>query len=310
MGINVNASVKDLKALVTGGSGFIGQHLVNALLKRGFLVRVFDLEARELAQIKNDRLELFIGNMLDRKAVNEVMKGINVVYHLALANSFEDFKSIQINLEGTINLLETALNERVKHFLFASSGAVYGNSRRKIIDEDHPLYPEESIIGGRWYAITKLATEKLCMKYYHEFGLPVTALRLGAVYFKVGWICDPIISRAIKGEKITVEENEWSDYIHVEDVVEAFLLATLNEKVYGEIFNITNPNLSISERELAEMIVKILKSKSKIEIAKGLPFRARVSIGKARRLLKFKPRKGKAHLRKAIKQYLRAYKEQ
>ncbi|KPV62148.1 MAG: NAD-dependent epimerase/dehydratase family protein [Candidatus Bathyarchaeota archaeon BA1] len=310
MGINVNTSVKDLKALVAGGSGFIGQHLVDALLKRGFLVRVFDLEARELAQIRNNRLELFIGDMLDRKAVTEVMKGINVVYHLALANSFEDFKSIQINLEGTNNLLETALNEGVKHFLFASSGVVYGSPRRQIMDEDHPLYPEESIIGGRWYGITKLATEKLCMKYYHEFGLPVTALRLGAVYLNVGWICDPIVSEALKGKKITVEENEWSDYIHMEDVVEAFLLATLNEKAYGEIFNITNPNLSISERELAEMIVKILKLKSKIGIVKGLPLRAKVTIGKARRLLKFKPRKGKAHLRKAIEQYLRAYKEQ
>lgn len=276
-------AVKPNRALVAGGSGFIGQFLTKALLKKNFLVRVFDIKAEELAEIRNGNLELFIGNMLDEKAVNEAMKGIEVVYHLALADSFKDFESLLTNLRGTYNLLEAALHNKVKHFLFASSGVVY--------------WAEESTIGGRWYPLTKLATEKLCMKYYHEYGLPVTAFRLGAVYFDVGWFCESIASKALKGEKIVVMENEWHDYIHVDDVVEAFLTATLNEKAYGEVFDITNPNTAITELELAEIIIKALKSKSKIEVVKEKPHR------KAEKLSKFKPTKTKKDLIEAINQY-------
>ncbi|MEM3765833.1 MAG: NAD(P)-dependent oxidoreductase [Candidatus Bathyarchaeia archaeon] len=212
-----------------------------------------------------------------------------------------------VNLEGTNSLLKTALNAKVKHLLFASSGVVYGNAKRRIIDEDHPLYPEESTIGGKWYPITKLATEKLCMHYYHQHGLPVTALRLGAVYFNVKWTAEPYISKALKGEKITVAENEWEEYIHLDDVIEAFFLATLNERAYGEIFNITNPYLSISEKELAETIAKTLNSESKIEVVKGLPFKAETSIAKAEKLLKFKPKRGKTHFMKLLKEYLKNF---
>ena len=151
--------LENLKALVAGGAGFIGQHLVYALLRSGCKVRVLDLEMRELGQVKSNRLELVIGNMLDGKAVIEAMDGIDIVYHLALADSFEDFRTVLVNLEGTNNLLKASLNAKVKHFLFASSGVVYGNPRRPLINEDHPLYPEESTIGGRWYGITKLATK-------------------------------------------------------------------------------------------------------------------------------------------------------
>jgi len=276
-------AVKPNRALVAGGSGFIGQFLTKALLKKNFLVRVFDINAGGIAEIKNANLELFIGNMLDGKAVNEAMKGIDVVYHLALADSFKDFESLLTNLKGTYNLLEAALHNKVKHFLFASSGVVY--------------WAEESTIGGRWYPLTKLATEKLCMKYYHEYGLPVTALRLGAVYFDVGWFCESIASKALKGEKIKVLENEWCDYIHVDDVIEGFLTVTLKEKAHGEVFDVTNPNTSITELELAEIIIKALKSKSKINIVKEKPHR------KAERLLKFKLTKTKKDLIEAINQY-------
>jgi len=259
--------VKPNRVLVAGGSGFIGQFLTKALLERSFRVRVFDVKAGGLNEIKNANLELFIGDMLDDRAVNEAMEEIEVVYHLALADSFEDFESLLTNLKGTCNLLEAALYNNVKHFLFASSRVVY--------------WAEESTIGGRWYPLTKLATEKLCMKCYHEYGLPVTALRLGAVYFDVGWFCESIASKALRGEKIVVKENEWCDYIHVDDVVNAFLTATLNEKTYGKVFDITNPNTTITELELAEIIIKALKSKSKIEVAKEKPHK------KAEKLLKF-----------------------
>jgi UDP-glucose 4-epimerase len=296
---------ENLKALVAGGAGFIGQSLVKALLRKDRKVRVFDLGMRELKQVKDGRLELIVGDMLDEEAVIEVMDGVDVVYHLALADSFEDFESLIVNLEGTNNLLKAALNAKIKHFLFASSGVVYGSAKRPLIDEDHPLYPEESTIGGRWYPITKFATEKLCMKYFHEYGLPVTALRLGAVYFNVKWTAEPYVSKALKGEKITVAKSEWKEYIHLDDVVEAFLLATLNENSYGEIFNITNPLNCISEQELAGTVVRILKSKSKIEVVEGPHFRARSDITKAQKLLGFKPKKGKNHFIKILKEYLR-----
>jgi UDP-glucose 4-epimerase len=233
-----------LEALVAGGGGFIGSRLVRALLARNWSVRVLDVEYGDLEKYR-EKLEFFgvgsddlRGGMVDRNIVKQAVKGVDVVYHLALnwdgatwkhQNPISDL--FDANIRGTFNLLEEARLERVKHFLFASSGAVYGNRDLEVVDEESPCKPELfSGEPGPAYGILKFATERLCLLYWHVYGLPVTALRIGYVF-------EP----PDRGE------------IHVEDVVQAFLLATLNRKAYGQVFNVACEP-TVSTRKIRETL--------------------------------------------------------
>lgn len=138
-----------MKALVAGGGGFIGSRLVRALLNNGWVVRVLDIRYGELVDCK-DRLEFFgvgsndlRGGTVNRNIVRQAVKGVDVVYHLALNWDGATWKHrvpladlFDVNIKGTLNLLEEAKSEGVKHFLFASSTAVYGDGNAEVVDEE------------------------------------------------------------------------------------------------------------------------------------------------------------------------------
>ncbi|MEM0357410.1 MAG: NAD-dependent epimerase/dehydratase family protein [Candidatus Bathyarchaeia archaeon] len=176
--------------------------------------------------------------MADRKIVRQAVKGVDVVYHLALNWDGATWRHevpladlFDVNIRGTLNLLEEAKSGGVKHFLFASSTAVYGDGNVEVVDEESVCKPE-LFKGdpGPAYAIMKLATERLCLLYSSEYGLPVTALRIGYVFEPPG-----------EGE------------IHVKDVVQAFILATLNSKAYGQVFNVACEPI-VSTRRIREIL--------------------------------------------------------
>lgn len=233
-----------MKALVAGGGGFIGSRLVRALLNKNWIVRVLDVRYGELVDCK-DKLEFFgvgsddlRGGMVDRDIVRQAVRGAEAVYHLALNWDGATWKHkvplpdlFDANIRGTLNLLEEAKSEGVKHFLFASSTAVYGNGSAEVVDEESVCKPE-FFRGdpGPAYGIIKFVTERLCLLYNSEYGLPVTALRIGYVF-------EP----PSKGE------------IHVKDVVRAFILATLNSKAYGQVFNVACEP-SVSTRKIREAL--------------------------------------------------------
>jgi UDP-glucose 4-epimerase len=218
-----------VKALVAGGGGFIGSRLVHALLNNGWTVRVLDVQYGDLGKYGKD-LSFFgvgcddmRGGMVDMNVVKQAVRSVDVVYHLALNWDGATWRHktpipdlFDVNIRGTINLLEEAKTEKVKHFLFASSTAVYGNGNAEpaIVDEESPCKPELfSGDPGPAYGIMKFTTERLCLLYYRVYGLPVTVLRIGYVF-----------EQPSKGE------------IHVKDVIQAFILATLNRKAYGQVF--------------------------------------------------------------------------
>lgn len=225
---------------MTGGGGFIGSRLVRALLNEGWSVRVLDIQYGDLKEYR-DQLEFFgvgedslHGGMADKGTVKQSIEGVDVVYHLAINWNGATWKHriplpdlFDVNIRGTINLLEAARFEGIKHFLFASSGAVYDNTR-EIVDEESVCKPELfSGDPGPAYGIMKFVTERLCLLYCHQYGLPVTAFRIGYVFEPPG-----------EGE------------INVKDVVWAFLLATLNEKAYGHVFNVScDPSVSTAKAE-------------------------------------------------------------
>jgi nucleoside-diphosphate-sugar epimerase len=225
------------------------------------MVRVLDTRWGELEDIKgNVNLEVIgiasdelHGGMVDRQLVKEAVEGVTVVYHLAINWDGASWKHkvpladlFDANIRGTINLLEASKSCGVSHFLFSSSAAVYGETERtaslrpgsrinRAVDEETVCLPELwDGDPGPAYALVKLATEKLCMMY-HQYGLPVTVFRI---------------------EYVFADEEDLIDHanIHVDDVVQAFMLATLNKKAYGQVFNVAYPVPYISVRKITEVL--------------------------------------------------------
>jgi nucleoside-diphosphate-sugar epimerase len=224
-------------------------------------VKVLDTRYGELGNVKARRNLEFVGvgendlhgGMVDEGIVEEATRNVSVVYHLAINWNGSTWRHrlplpdlFDANVRGTLNLLEAARSHKVGHFLFSSSAAVYGETERTISQgrsSAKDVADEESACKpyiwkgdpGPAYAILKLAMENLCLMYHYRYGLPVTAFRIEYIFTNQGQLDD-------------------GANIHVDDVVQAFLLATLNKKAYGEIFNIAYPAPYISTRKIQSIL--------------------------------------------------------
>jgi len=313
------------RVLVTGGGGFIGSRLVHALLDRECRVRVLDVQLGKLRGETNPNLELMgigsnelRGGIADKSLVDQAVKDVDIVYHLAinwdavtwtrmhpLADLFD------ANIKGTLNLLEAAKSHGVKHFLFSSSCAVYGDWKSQLVDEETVCKPELwDGDPGPAYGIMKLTTEKLCLMYYHHYGLPVTAFRIEVVFSddEAQLLGRKQVEEVLKGEDIEVVEDEGCASIHVDEVVDAFLLATLNTKAYGHVFNISSPATYFTYHELYQFLIQLTGSKSKIKLIPNPKQKIgqAESIDKIKRILGWKPHKTKDDLKKAIAQTVKS----
>lgn len=316
-------AIRDIKrkVLVTGGGGFIGSRLVQALLREGCRVRVLDVQYGRLKGVTDNNLEFVgIGNdglrggMAGKQMVQQAVKDVDVIYHLAVnwdavtwmhLSPMADL--LDANIRGILNLLEAAKSEGVKHFLFSSSCAVYGKARTLVVDEETVCKPELWDGGpGPAYGIMKLATEKLCLMYNYHHGLPVTVFRLDVLFDdeEAQLLGKKDVEEVARGEAVEVTEGDGQASIHVDEVVQAFLLATLNKDAYGQVFNLSNPETFVSDRELYELLIQLTGSKSKMNLTVS-PMSINPMLGsteKVRRVLGWAPHKAKQDLRKAIAQ--------
>ena len=305
-------------ALVTGGAGFIGSRLVAALLDEGYRVRVLDIQRGRLDGVRSPELEFFgsggdgrTGGMMDRRTVHDATEGVDIVFHLALNWDGQGWGAalpladrMDVNIRGTLNLLEAVKSNAVKQFLYASSIAVYGKRDSPVIDEETTCRPELWRGGpGPGYAITKLTLERLCLSYHAEFGLPVTVFRIDVVFDDDEYqdLSPETIRTALRGEPLEVGQGEAGASIHVDDVARAFVAAALNENAYGQVFNISNPEALISDVEVSEIVIRAVGSKSKIQFAESeLSGPVIANVVKAQKLLQWKPLMGRKDLEEAI----------
>jgi UDP-glucose 4-epimerase len=274
-----------MKALVTGGAGYIGSHLVGALRQAGHEVRVLDLRPAN-----GDFIQ---GSVADRSLVAQAVGDMEVVYHLAWGfYPGDERREIQENLFGTLNLLEAALAAGVRHFLFASTAVVYGPTGPSRVDEEHPRHPERSTIGGPVYGITKLACEQLCL-VYQQRGLPVTIFRMHGVFSqgRLGQF-GQMIEQALAGEPVKAIRQAGGEYAYLKDVVRAFLLAMDNPKAHGEVFNLAGSH-TYRDPELARYIIETAGAESQIELVED-PTQGTISVSvdKLRRVLGCGPESG------------------
>ncbi|VVN05728.1 MULTISPECIES: NAD-dependent epimerase/dehydratase family protein [Pseudomonas] len=227
----------DRPVLITGGAGFIGSHLTDALLARGHAVRILDdlsTGKHSNLPLDNPRVELIVGDVADAALVAQAMAGCSAVAHLAAVASVQasvddPVRTHQSNFIGTLNVCEAMRQTGVKRVLFASSAAVYGNNGEgESIDEDTPKAPLTP------YAVDKLASEQYFDFYHRQHGLEPVIFRFFNIY---GPRQDPsspysgVISifseRALKGLPITVfgDGEQTRDFVYVEDLVDLLVQA-------------------------------------------------------------------------------------
>jgi UDP-glucose 4-epimerase len=291
-----------MNVLVTGGSGYLGSHLVDALLQAGHSVRVLDLEPATQRHLQRQGYSFAQGSVTDPALVAQAVQGMDVLVHLAWSfrawrfypehRPHEEREEMQENLLGAAILLQAALAAGVQHFLFSGSAVVYGPTGPTAATEEQACFPERSSLGGPVYGITKWACEKLCL-LYEQRGLPVTVFRLHGVFSQDNLAqFSRMIQQAQSGETVAAVRGAGGEYAQLEDVRRAFLLAMGNPRAQGEVFNLAGSH-RYSEPELARYIVQAAQSQSRVELLDDpLQGMVSVSVDKLRHCLGFRPQQG------------------
>jgi len=295
------------KYLVTGGAGFIGSHLVEQLLDNGDSVVVLDNfssgheENLSFAAQKKTAgfYQLIKGDIRDYKICLEASQGVDYVLHQAALRSVP--KSMEnpheyneVNIDGTLNMLEAARQCAVKRFVFASSSSVYGDTKQfPERESDYPL-----LISP--YALTKLAGEFYCRIFSENFGLETVCLRYFNVFGPRQALDDEyavVIPKFITclldnvAPPIFGNGKQSRDFTFVKNAVKANVLAATTENIKGEVFNVAGGK-SILILELVEMLNKIagkLINPEFLPVRQGDVLKTEADISKAQSLLKFKP---------------------
>ncbi len=179
----ISAHGKNAEVLVTGGTGFIGRHLVNRLVSEGRRVRILCRSGSPADFINNDAIELFNGDICDIDSVYKAMQGVDTVYHLAAATGGDRAVYYQSTIKGTENILKTAFKAGVKKMVYVSSLGILQSSRfpnGKAVDESFPLEGRSLQRGD--YSHAKLAAEMIVKKYMNSGKLDICIIRPGLVY--------------------------------------------------------------------------------------------------------------------------------
>ena len=249
-----------MRVLVTGGSGFIGSHVVDKLKLQGIDVRIFDMV---MPTFRND-VEYYQGSLLDFDALHMAMNDIDVVYHLAAIADVKDvyenpLHSEKINTEGTANVLEAIRQSNsTNRIIYASTIWVYSDCVWKRVDETTPLTSPSHL-----YTSTKLASEYYCNSYSELYGVDYTILRYGIPYgprARSGAVIPIFVEKALKNEPITIsgDGSQYRKFVYVEDLAEGNVLA-LKDIAKNRIYNLEGKEKT-TICQIAEAIQGIIKN--------------------------------------------------
>jgi len=299
-----------MKILVTGGAGFIGSHVVDGYVLKGYEVVVVDNLSSGKWENINRKAKFYLADIREKDIIEKIFEkeGIDIVNHhaaqisvpLSVQNPLLD---AEINVLGLINILELSVKYRVKKIIFISSGgAIYGEADEYPTTENYPPKPLSP------YAITKFVCEKYLYYYNHQFGLDFTVLRYANVYgprqipHGEAGVVSIFMTKLLKGEKCTIYaykdemEGMKRDYIYVKDVVKANILAlTRGSK---DIFNIGTGIPTSTEALFSNIFVTMkrmcnipdeLRITNKAPERPGDIRRSCLNISKAKKYLKWEP---------------------
>lgn len=309
-----------MKVLITGGAGFIGSHLVDHCLKIGYEIVVLDnFFAGKIENIRkhvNNKkgFHLIKGDIRNREDVEKALEDVDAVCHLAaivnIPLSIENPLFVNdVNVQGTLNLLEASVKHDMQRFVYVSTCAVYGNAKYLPINEEHQTNPLSP------YGASKLAAEHYCKVFHQIHGLKTICLRFFNVYGPrqpsghYGGVITTFIELLKKKEPIVIfgDGNQTRDFVYVEDAVHACTLALQCKDCAGETFNIgTGTKTSINE--LARILIECVgKPQVKVVHAderKGDIRESYADVSKAKRKLGFKP---KFSITEGLKEFIKSF---
>lgn len=258
--------IKGKKILITGGTGFIGSHLAEMLVKSGNSVTCFDryninnhwgwLEDSKFSKDIN----IILGDIRDFDSVHDATSGQDIIFHLAaLIGIPYSYKSplayIRTNIEGTYNILESAKLRQIEKIIITSTSETYGTAQTVPIDELHPL------VGQSPYSASKISADQLALSYYLSFDSPITIARPFNTYGprqSSRAIIPTIFSQAMLGDTLTLGNlSPTRDLTYVDDTCRGFIEIANHPNLSGEVINIGS-NKEISIGDLAELIKDIV----------------------------------------------------
>lgn len=241
-----------MNILITGGAGFLGQHLVAALQERGDAVRVFDRASAHTAHLARSGVAIYDGDIRDPDALTEPVRGVDAVLHLAALSggwrSMEEYYAV--NVTGTENVCRAALKAGVRRLVHISSWTVYGMGLGRPAREDFPLTPLREP-----YSVTKMLGDRLVQRMIANDGLPAVIIRPDTIFgpgdhVHVGRIAD----RLRAGRDIVVGSGRNAmPFVYVTDVVQGLLLALDRAEAVGQAYNIAHDQ-PLTQQELLRAI--------------------------------------------------------
>jgi len=262
--------VKGKKVLITGGLGMIGSTIANKLVTYGAEVTILDSLIEpyggnffNVEDIKN-KIKINISDIRDKESLKILIKDVDIIFNLAAQVSHNDSLlnpslDADINYIGHLNVLEAVRNFNPEaKVLYSGSRLQFGKILRNPVNEDHPLNPLTP------YALNKTAAENLYLYYHRVYNIPVVIFRIAnpygprcqmrhSKYSIINWF----IRNAMEGKDITIfgDGSQMRDYIFVDDLADAFISASLNDKTSGEVFNVGS-GTGTKFKEMAETIIE------------------------------------------------------
>ncbi len=298
--------IKGEKALVTGADGFIGSHLTEMLLSKGYKVKALSYYNSFnywgwLEDIpSNENLEVVSGDIRDAYFVKNIMKDVDMVYHLAaliaIPYSYVAPDSyVDTNVKGTLNICQAAIENGIKRVIHTSTSEVYGTALYVPIDEKHPLQPQSP------YSASKIGADSMAMSFYNAFSLPLTIVRPFNTYGprqSSRAVIPTIITQIANGIKEIKlgDVSPTRDFSYVKDICRGFIHIGESDKTIGEVINIGS-NYEISIGDTFELVKKIMNSNvnfitdnQRIRPEKSEVFRLWCNNKKLSELTGFKPK--------------------
>ena len=304
------------KIFISGATGFIGSHLAELCVQKGYSVIAFDRYNSnndhgwlENSKFKKD-MKIVLGDIRDYDSVFKSMRGCDTVFHLAaligIPYSYNSpLAYLKTNVEGTYNVLESGKNQSIDQLVITSTSEVYGSAQFTPINEKHPL------VGQSPYSASKIAAEQLALSYYKSFKTPVKILRPFNTYGprqSLRAVIPTIISQCLKENNINLGNiNPSRDFLYVEDTCKGFLEIAKSKKLFGEVANIGSGK-EITIKNLTKLIMKISDIKKRVinEKKRTRPKNSEVNrlICDNRKIIKCSKWKPKVRLEEGIKRTL------
>ena len=263
------------KILVTGADGFIGSHLVELLVQKGYSVRALSQYnsfnywgwLEDLTCLPD--IEVVTGDVRDPFFCQTITQGIDTIYHLAaliaIPYSYVAPQSyVDTNVNGTVNICKAALQNNVKRIVHTSTSEVYGTAKYVPIDEKHPLQPQSP------YSASKISSDMMAMSFYNSFKLPLTIARPFNTYGprqSARAVIPTIISQLAQGQKVIKlgDVTPTRDFNYVSDTCRGFMALAESDSTLGQVVNIGS-NFEISIGDTFSLIKKIMKVEAEFQV--------------------------------------------